>query len=125
MLITAAKASEAAEVLAVTLDGLTAKAVSDAYRTKAKSCHPDKHGNSQLALWAKVSWAKEVLERWVVTAPTEQPGLSAEGDCRCCGGSGRVAVRSSGFGRPMTMLCVMCNGSGEMRKEPPDEMESR
>lgn len=125
MLITAAKASEAAEVLGVELNSLTPKGLTKAYRDKAKTCHPDHHGVSELQTWARVSWAKEALERWLKATPTLAPELVAQGDCRCCGGTGRVNVSSTRIGKPLTMLCVMCDGSGELRREAPDEMESR
>lgn len=123
MLITAAKASEAAEVLAVDLEGLTAKIVSDVYRTKAKDCHPDKHGTTQLQLWSRVSWAKEVLERWLKSRPAQDVPLPVNA-CRACDGQGRVPIKSTGFGKPMTMICILCNGGGEIIEDKPDTMES-
>lgn len=122
MLITAAKASEAAEVLAVSLEGLTAEILSKAYRNAAKTCHPDQHGAEKLQLWARVSWAKEVLERWLKTRPAEEVPMTVNG-CRACDGKGRVPIKSNGFGKPMTMLCVLCDGRGEVLDEKQDEME--
>jgi DnaJ-class molecular chaperone len=117
MLISPAKAHEAAEALNVGLDSLTTSTLNRAFRAKAKLCHPDYHGTKKLYLWARISWAKECLIRWLEQNPTteERPGFKP-GDCRACGGSGRVTVGKS-FGRPLTMMCVLCRGQGTVEPE--------
>lgn len=114
MIISSLKAQEAAEVLEVQLDGLTLNALGKAYRKKAKTCHPDHHGNSKLGLWARVDWAKGCLTHWLEQHPEPAPAgeLSDKGDCRACGGEGRIKVGKGRFGSPLTMMCQMCRGEG-------------
>ena len=118
MIVSAAKASQAAEVLGVSLDGLTPKALADAYRAKAKECHPDKHGTAKLQQWSSISWANDCLKFWVAAHPAEEQSESSEialrGGCLVCKGSGRVNVRRRGFGPPLTMECVTCRGEGSV-----------
>lgn len=125
MIVSAAKAREAAEVLGVELEGLTPKAIQSAYRTKAKACHPDQHGNAKLQEWAKVSWANECLKVWAAKHPPEQPSdshaLALDGPpCRVCKGEGRVPVNQGMFSKPLTMQCVMCRGQGVIEKQEDD-----
>lgn len=119
MIINAAKATEAAGILGVELDTLTPDLLSAAYRTKAREHHPDSADDYDPEAWARVSWAKEVLVRWIEQRPSEAKPVTeraheAKGDCRSCNGTGRVAVsKPKGFGaKPVTVMCVMCNGSG-------------
>lgn len=114
-MISLAKATEAAEVLAVQLDGLSADAINKAFRSKAKECHPDHHGNEHIQQWSRVSWAKEVLTRWVERNPptfASDADVVLKGDCRVCDGSGRVRY-GTGFSK-MTMQCVYCRGEGSV-----------
>lgn len=114
MIINAAKAAQAAGILGVELNGLAPDALSKAYRTKARDHHPDSADDYDAQKWADVSWAKEVLVRWLEqTPPPEKPTVPV-GSCRACNGTGRVAVsKPKGFGaKPVTVMCVMCNGSG-------------
>jgi DnaJ-class molecular chaperone len=125
MIVSPAKAAEAANVLGVELDTLTEDEVKKSYRDKAKDCHPDYHGNTQLQLWARISWAKDCLSHWLASRPQQQPEVEELargelGNCRACGGDGRVKVVSSGFGKPLTMMCVMCRGSGFIEPEEND-----
>jgi hypothetical protein len=147
MIVSPAKAAEAASVLGVELDTLTEDEVKKSYRDKAKDCHPDYHGNTQLQLWARISWAKDChpdyhgntqlqlwariswakdcLSHWLASRPQQQPEVEELargelGNCRACGGDGRVKVVSSGFGKPLTMMCVMCRGSGFIEPEEND-----
>lgn len=114
MIISAAKAAEAAKELGVELDTLSPDSLSKAYRTKARESHPDS-GQYDPEKWARVSWSKEVLVRWLERQPAEErQAVVAKGDCRACGGTGRVPVKRAGFGKPMTLQCVMCNGSGSI-----------
>lgn len=114
MIVSIAKASEAAEVLGVELKTLTPDILSKAYRKKTKDCHPDHHGSKQLQMWARVSWAKECLSRWLERNPPQsEPELTAKGDCRACGGTGRVKV-GYGFAAELTMWCVICEGKGSV-----------
>lgn len=116
MIVNAAKAQQAAEVLGVELNGLTPSILGRAYKNKAKECHPDRHGSERLKQWAGVSWANECLKHWLErTPPVEAQELVKTGDCRACNGTGRVeAAPPSGFGKPVTMQCVMCEGHGSM-----------
>lgn len=111
MLVTSAKAKEAAEILGVSLDGLTPIIVRAAYRSKAKECHPDKHGTTKLEQWSRISWAKEVLTRWLEKQPELTPPV-ALGDCAACEGTGRIKLRSSNFNSSLSVFCAMCGGSG-------------
>jgi DnaJ-class molecular chaperone len=124
MIISAVKAQQAADVLGVGLPGLTPDAVRVAYRSKAKECHPDHH-QDKVQQWAEVSWAKEALEHWLRHHPAEEEQsaeLAKVGDCRACGGTGRVKVGKGSFGQPLTMHCVMCNGLGSLvEKEKPGD----
>lgn len=112
MIVSSAKAHEAAEVLGVTLDDLNDNTLKSAYRAKTKECHPDHHGMTKIQMWARVSWAKECLTHWLHSNPPREQGEVPVGDCRACGGTGRVKISSSGFGAPLTMWCVMCEGTG-------------
>lgn len=114
MIISAAKAVEAAGVLGIELAGLTPDALGKAYRNKTKECHPDRHGTTRLDLWARVSWAKECLERWLEQHPPEEQPDVAIGDCRACGGTGRVKF-GNGFVKAI-MWCIMCDGTGGQRE---------
>lgn len=121
MIIPRPKAEEAAEALGVSLDGLTSDALGKAYRRMAKECHPDHHKNDKLSQWARVSWAKECLEKWLERQPqeiTDEP--TGDGSCRACNGSGRVNVRKRGFGKPLTMACIVCKGLGTVVAEEND-----
>lgn len=121
MIINAAKAQEAAGILGVELDTLGIDELTKAYRIKAREHHPDSADNYDAEQWARVSWAKEVLVRWVeqrfADAAMKATGGKppSKGNCRSCGGTGRVALsKPKGFGaKPTTMMCVMCNGSGQ------------
>ena len=112
MIINAAKASEAAKILGVELDSLTPNVLSGAYRQAAAAAHPDAAcENYDAQRWASVSWAKEVLIRWLERREKEEPAAHAD-KCRACDGLGRIPVSRATFGKPMTMLCVMCKGNG-------------
>lgn len=112
MIISAAKASQAAEILGLSLQGLSPEMLSRAYRTKSKDCHPD--SNHDPEMWAKVSWAKECLLHWLESRErlATDTSTEVEGSCRACGGGGRIKLTSSGFGNGLTKMCLMCNGSG-------------
>ena len=118
MIINSAKATRAAEILGVSLQELTPDALSKAYREKAREHHPDSADTFDQQKWAGVSWAKEVLVRWLEQrTATGTPVGDAErmiGDCRACGGVGRVQVANPrGFGsKGVSLQCVMCEGTG-------------
>jgi hypothetical protein len=111
MIISAAKASQAAEILGVEIETLDAAILGKAFRIKAKGIHPDV-ATYDAAKWAELEWAKECLKRWLERAPPPAQSEPEKGDCTACGGVGRIPVKSSGFGKPMTVQCVMCLGSG-------------
>lgn len=116
MIITAAKAADAAKELGVELETLNVDALTKAYRTASREHHPDAARDLyDPEKWARISWAKEVLVRWLERPLTsEREAVKKAGDCRACGGTGRVPVKRAGFGKPMTLQCVMCNGSGSL-----------
>lgn len=127
MIINAAKATEAAGILGVEIKTLDPEVLSKAYRSKARDHHPDSADEYNPKAWARVSWAKEVLVRWLEQRPAiEEEVKTIPGDCRACGGTGRVAIaRPKGFGaKPSTMMCVMCNGNGSLSTDPHRATES-
>jgi DnaJ-class molecular chaperone len=116
MLVPVAKATQAAEALGLTLESVSAEAVSTAYRQMSKQCHPDSDKHDP-ELWARISWAKECLTHWLERLPKPEAAKAVPlGQCRACDSTGRVAVgRPRGFsGKPLTMMCVMCNGTGNV-----------
>lgn len=121
MYVNAAKATEACEVLAIDLEGLTAEGLKAAYRDAAKANHPDT-GEYDAAKWAKIGWSKDVLERWLVLRAQanspETPGV--RGDCRACAGKGFIQ-RRNGFNFGPRMMCVMCGGTGNPKKHDREE----
>lgn len=123
MIISTAKALDASKVLGVSLEKLDKRAVVKAFHAKAKTCHPDHHGTDKLHEWARVSWAREALLIWVARHPAEpesQTEITNRGDCRACAGTGRVNVTQRGFGKPLTMACVICKGLGTVLQEEDD-----
>lgn len=120
MIISPAKASEAADILDVTLATLTPEKLTSAYRDRAKECHPDHHGNNELEKWARVSWAKECLAHWLQQKPASDSLPTSESSCRACGGSGRVKLAQRQFGPPLTMACLVCKGLGVVEPEEDD-----
>lgn len=127
MLIGVSKAREAAEVLGLVLEDLTEPALRQAYRNAARLHHPDTAAHYDAAKWARISWALEVLTRWLATnhaAPAATPPEELK-DCRACGGTGRIALRSTVRrfgGKAATVMCVMCNGTGKL-PEPQERQE--
>lgn len=123
MIISAAKASRAADILGVELTSLTPEGLTVAYRNAAKEHHPDTAKVYDQRKWADVSWAKEALTHWLARRPpvTAEESALSKGDCRSCGGTGRVYVngqaRTLPGKKPLTMMCVMCNGSGTLPTE--------
>lgn len=117
MIISVAKANQAAEILGVELATLDTAGLKAAWRTISKTLHPDaaREAFSQEA-WAKADWAHTVLKGWLDNHPAAAPAenVLTKGDCLACGGSGRIAVgKPKGFGaKPVTVQCVMCAGSG-------------
>ena len=114
MIISPIKAQQALEIFGLAREELTEEAMKRVYRAKAKECHPDKHGTDRLQEWSRLDWAKTILTELLKQSPppAAEPVASpvTVGDCRACGGSGRVPI-NKGF-RPMTMQCVMCEGQG-------------
>lgn len=110
MIVSAAKAAEAASVLGLELGSLTPDIINKAFRSKAKECHPDQHGTAKLKDWSSISWAKECLLNYIQSHTQSGPEelVLKQGDCRACGGSGRVKVGFNG----LTMWCVLCRGEG-------------
>jgi DnaJ-class molecular chaperone len=107
MIVTGTMSLKAAKALGLELDALTSASLGAAYKAKAKLCHPDIH--HEPALWAEISWAKEVL---LIHLEKQRIGALKVGDCRACEGLGRVQTSAKSFGRGLTMMCVMCRGSG-------------
>jgi len=119
MMISAAKAHDAAEALGVELATLTPSVLTRAYRNKAKECHPDHHGPKHLSQWARISWSKDALTLWLKQNPPPAPSLEA-GACRACGGTGKIRIKRTGFGVPLSMMCVLCRGTGSGKPEEND-----
>jgi DnaJ-class molecular chaperone len=113
MLVTEAKAQQAADILGVELETLDTDGLGAAYREASKLCHPDS-GTNNPEQWARISWAKECLTRWFEKRPKQAPTVMSEGNCRACSGTGRVDVGQRSFGKAVTLMCVMCNGSGTL-----------
>jgi len=122
MIVSPIKAAEAAALLGVDLPTLTTDEVNRAFREKAKNCHPDHHGVTELERWSRISWAKECLTHWLRQRPTPTPeDLTATGPtCRNCGGTGRIKVARRRFGAPLTMACQPCRGIGTLEPEEDD-----
>lgn len=119
MIISPAKAADAASVLGVSLEDLSADKLSTAYRSLAKEGHPDAQGDREL--WARISWAKECLTHWLAKQPKPEDQAQSGVKCRICGGSGRVqAGRANRFGMVLTMQCTSCRGLGEVFPEEDD-----
>lgn len=110
MTVTRAKALEAASVLRIQLDDATEAMVKTAFRSMALTAHPDQGGSVEA--YARVDWAKEVLNRWLKAQATvtDTPGLTPD-KCKPCGGRGSVVIRR-GFGT-LTITCGLCRGSGD------------
>lgn len=120
MHVNAAKAYEAAGVLDLDVEGLTTDAITKAYRSASKGCHPDS-GSHDAVRWARISWAKELLLKWLeLRLKAREPLGGAKGSCRACGGSGRIQ-RRQGFGLGVPMQCVMCRGTGNVKQHDRDE----
>jgi DnaJ-class molecular chaperone len=122
VLVSPIKAAEAAALLGLDLATLTSDDLSSAYRAKAKDCHPDHHGNSELEKWSRISWAKECLTYWMQQRPAQpSESLIATGPpCHKCGGVGRVRVAGRRFGAPLTIMCTNCRGVGTIEPEEDD-----
>lgn len=122
MIVSSAKAAEAAGVLDIDLATLDSAALNAAYRAKARDCHPDHHGNEKLEQWSRVSWAKEVLGYWLAKRP--EPVSEAQvvdgPPCVVCGGAGRLPIVRRGFGKPLTVQCATCKGLGTVIPEEND-----
>lgn len=122
MIVSSAKAIEAASVLGVDLAVLDSAGLRAAYRAKARDCHPDHHGNAKLEEWSRVSWAKEVLGYWLARRPqpvSEATDLTGP-PCPRCRGVGRLPIVSRGFGKPLTVQCATCKGLGTIIAEEND-----
>lgn len=120
MRVTAVKAAEACEVLDIDLEGLTEAAVTAAYRNKAKSAHPDMGGS--LEAMAAISNAKQLLEWWLeaVAKARQEPNGRGKGNCRACAGQGYIQ-RRTGFQLGPRMHCVLCEGSGNVKRHDREE----
>jgi len=119
MHINASKALEAAEALDLEVEGLTLDAVTTAYRTVAKTCHPD-GGSYDAAKWARIGWAKDLLTNWINLRQAASTPPKGSGDCRACTGTGRVQTRR-GLSVGPTMFCALCNGTGNAVRRDRDE----
>lgn len=112
----AADALDIADLYALTLDGLGV-----AYRAASKTCHPDsaKHDPRR---WSEISHAKETLTHWLAAREKAKAGvLTPKGDCRACAGVGYTQLRSGGFGQGARMRCVLCEGTGQQKRNDRDE----
>lgn len=106
MFITAAKADDAGQVLGLAPDTCSEADITAAFRKLSATHHPDAGGSAEA--FARLSWAKEALVRWVAARPMVRQGSQtiAPGTCRACGGVGRIRKGS------LKMFCSLCNGTG-------------
>lgn len=107
MRINAAQALQAAKALGLELEGLTPAAVTDAYRTAAKACHPDS-AKHDAARWHAIGCAKALLEDWLADPTPKAEPVTV---CAACHGTGRAKLKGK-----LTMFCVLCAGSGVVRR---------
>lgn len=119
MIVSLAKAQEAAKILDLQLEELTEQKLREAYRAKSKTAHPDVGGDAEQ--FARLSWSVHCLSHWLTTRPTPMPEPEVEkGNCPSCGGTGRVAMPRRGFAAPLTMACDICRGLGTIIPEESD-----
>jgi hypothetical protein len=103
-----AKAEHAAEVMGVSLDGLTSAILGAAYKDKVKIHHPDMGGDP--TDFVSLQRAKKELVEWLDglsgygSAATFSS--SASSSCGRCGGKGYVKV-TRGFSTT-TIKCLSC-----------------
>lgn len=113
MIVTRVKAEEAIGVLgwgAEALDALSAESFKSMYREAARKAHPDAEGGSAEA-FARVDWAKHVLQAWMARQPIDRPKGLAAADCARCAGKGRIKMHK-GF-TSYTVRCPTCHGTGD------------
>lgn len=113
MIVTRVKAEEAIGVLGwggEALDALNEASFKAMYREAARKAHPDAPEGSAEA-FARVDWAKHVLQAWIARQPTERPKGLAASDCPRCLGKGRMK-RTRGFTTTL-VKCDACNGTGD------------
>ena len=94
-------ARTAADWMGLNLDTLTYAQLSTAYRAQAKLCHPDAPTGSVEA-WRTLKRAHDRLGAFL--RQTKTP-LRATGDCKRCGGTGRVGTKP-------VRWCPACRGAG-------------
>jgi DnaJ-class molecular chaperone len=109
MIISRAKAEEAAGILHVMLDGLTPELLKGAYRDEAKETHPDAGGSAEA--FARVDWAKCALEAWLEKAEQTAPVHKQE-NCTLCDGKGYV-IQRKGLSGGLRRQCGRCRGTGD------------
>ena len=117
MIITRAKAEEAASVFGFKLDGILAEdLIIAAYRTEAKKAHPDAGGSPEA--FARVDWAKHALLAWIEQegAQIEAPTLQKQ-KCHKCSGLGFTQAHV-GFRKGARRVCTRCHGSGDLNFDP-------
>lgn len=92
------------------LDGvpLTEDNIKLAFRTVAKTAHPDAGGEA--AQFAAADKAKCILLEWLKKAPDPVAQFMRE-DCPNCRGTGSVTI-PRGFGR-LRIMCGRCKGTGD------------
>lgn len=86
------------------------KVLSDAFRAKAMSAHPDRGGDAQE--FHAVKNAERVVAAWLQARPYRRV---ADNACVKCEGSG-VMKSHKGF-RALRMQCIACRGTGEQDYE--------
>lgn len=121
MIVTRAKAEEAALLLGLSLDGLTGDAIGPAYRTAAKDTHPDAGGKPED--FARVDWAKHALLEWLKKPEASRAPRHVSRPCDNCKGKGFIQTMQ-GFKMGPRKQCQPCRGTGDADFEP-DEGESR
>jgi DnaJ-class molecular chaperone len=117
MIINSAIAARAAEDLDLELNHADADKVVAAYRAASKTCHPDS-GTYDAKRWHEISVAKDTLLEWFKRkAAAMEPVRLGAGDCRACGGTGRIRRGNS----LLQMMCMLCYGTGNTVKKDREE----
>lgn len=138
MLISRAKAEEAANILVTaveksvdtealellrsrTLDIWNEGQVSNIYKVAARATHPDAGGTAEA--FARVDWAKHVLLKWIAQDNSARPPEHKTRKCGNCNGAGYIQTMI-GFKMGPRKQCQPCRGTGDADFEP-DEGEAR
>ena len=119
MIVSRKQAEEAARFMRMQLDDATEIMVNTAYKSMAKTCHPDAVPGKE-AEFVTLDRSKCILLEWLKQPRANKPsGEISANVCPRCHGSGKVQLQR-GF-QTMTMICGTCRGSGELVDREKDE----